>query len=185
VSSARGYLLGRQELRRQEKPINFSNNVYLLKADTNINYNSSRKAVNTAADSEIEVEKVPVELYKRAQERVRAAGGMKTIEQAIKELKEEALEEYPRTVQKPAEEKPDIGLAPPTNEKMRHRVRGVDRALAAHIKRARKLYCSGGANKMIDDAQFYEMFRLANHSPDEPKEEFYSMVEDLKRKKLL
>jgi hypothetical protein len=61
----------------------------------------------------------------------------------------------------------------------------VDRALAAHIKRTRKLYCSGSAKKMIDDAQFYEMFRLANHSPDEPKEEFYSMVEDLKRKKLL
>lgn len=157
-----------------------------MTADTNVNYNSSRKAVNTAADSEIEVEKIPVELYKRAQERVRAACGMKTIEQTIKELKEVGLEEYPRTVQKPAEEEEsDIGLAPPTNEKMRHRVRGVDRALAAHIKRARKLYCSGGANKMIDDAQFYEMFRLANHSPDEPKEEFYSMVEDLKRKKLL
>jgi hypothetical protein len=29
------------------------------------------------------------------------------------------------------------------------------------------------------------MFRLANHLSDEPKEEFYSMVEDLKRKKLL
>jgi hypothetical protein len=157
-----------------------------LTADTNVNYNSSRKAVNTAADSEIEVEKIPVELYRRAQERVRAAGGMKTIEQAIKELKEEGLEEYSRTVQKPAEEKkPDIDLPPPTNEKLEHRVRGVDRALAAHIKRARKLYCSGRANKMIDDAQFYEMFRLANHSPDEPKEEFYSMVEDLKRKKLL
>lgn len=27
VSSSRGYLLSRQELRRQEKPINFSNNV--------------------------------------------------------------------------------------------------------------------------------------------------------------
>jgi hypothetical protein len=157
-----------------------------LTADTNVNYNSSRKAVNTAGDSEIEVEKIPVELYKRAQERVRAAGGTKTIEQAIKELKEEGLEEYSRTVQKPAEEKkPDIDLPPPTNEKLEHRVRGVDRALAAHIKRARKLYCSGRANKMIDDAQFYEMFRLANHSPDEPKEEFYSMVEDLKRKKLL
>jgi hypothetical protein len=157
-----------------------------LTADTNINYNSSREAVNTAAaDSEIEVEKIPLELYIRAEEKVKAAGGMKTTEQAIKELKEEAQVKYLKTVQKPAEEEPDIGLAAPTNEEMRPHVRRVDRALAAHIKRARKLYCSGGANKRIDDAQFYEMFRLANHSPDEPKEEFYSMVEDLKRKKLL
>jgi hypothetical protein len=156
-----------------------------LTADTNINYNSSRETVNSAADSEIEVEKIPLELYIRAEEKVKAAGGMKTTEQAIKELKEEAQVEYPKTVQKPAEEEPDIGLAAPTNEEMRPHVRRVDRALAAHIKRARKLYCSGGANKRIDDAQFYEMFRLANHSPDEPKEEFYSMVEDLKRKKLL
>lgn len=162
-----------------------------MTADTNINYNSSGEAVNTAADYEIEVEKIPLtripltELYIRAEEKIKAAGGMKTTEQAMKELKEEAREEYPKTVQKLAEEEPDIGLVPPTNEEMRPHVRRVDRALAAHIKRARKLYCSGGANKMIDDAQFYEMFRLANHLPDEPKEEFYSMVEDLKRKKLL
>lgn len=162
-----------------------------MTADTNINYNSSGEAVNTAADSEIEVEKIPLtkipltELYIRAEEKIKAAGGMKTTEQAMKELKEEARGEYPKTVQKLAEEEPDIGLVPPTNKEMRHHVRRVDRALAAHIKRARKLYRSGGANKMIDDAQFYEMFRLANHSPDEPKEEFYSMVEDLKRKKLL
>jgi len=162
-----------------------------LTADTNINYNSSGEAVNTAADYEIEVEKIPLtripltELYIRAEEKIKATGGMKTTEQAMKELKEEARGEYPKTVQKLAEEEPDIGLVPPTNEEMRPHVRRVDRALAAHIKRARKLYCSGGANKMIDDAQFYEMFRLANHLPDEPKEEFYSMVEDLKRKKLL
>jgi hypothetical protein len=162
-----------------------------LTADTNINYNSSGEAVNTAADYEIEVEKIPLtripltELYIRAEEKIKAAGGMKTTEQAMKELKEEARGAYPKTVQKLAEEEPDIGLVPPTNEEMRPHVRRVDRALAAHIKRARKLYCSGGANKMIDDAQFYEMFRLANHLPDEPKEEFYSMVEDLKRKKLL
>jgi hypothetical protein len=162
-----------------------------LTADTNINYNSSGEAVNTAADYEIEVEKIPLtripltELYIRAEEKIKAAGGMKTTEQAMKELKEEARGEYPKTVQKLAEEEPDIGLVPPTNEEMRPHVRRVDRALAAHIKRARKLYCSGGANKRIDDAQFYEMFRLANHLPDEPKEEFYSMVEDLKRKKLL
>jgi hypothetical protein len=164
--------------------------------NTNINYHSSGEAVNTADDSEIEVEKIPLtELYIRAEEKIKAAGGgMKTIEQAIKELKEEEEEEargeYPKRVQKLAEEEPDIwseksSLAPPTNEEMRPHVRRVDRALAAHIKRARKLYCSGGANKTIDDTQFYEMFRLANHSPDEPKEEFYSMVEDLKRKKLL
>jgi hypothetical protein len=162
-----------------------------LTADTNINYNSSGEAVNTTADYEIEVEKIPLtripltELYIRAEEKIKAAGGMKTTEQAMKELKEEARGAYPKTVQKLAEEEPDIGLVPPTNEEMRPHVRRVDRALAAHIKRARKLYCSGGANKMIDDAQFYEMFRLANHLPDEPKEEFYSMVEDLKRKKLL
>jgi hypothetical protein len=157
-----------------------------LTADTNINYNSSGEAVNTAADYEIEVEKIPLtELYIRAEEKIKAAGGMKTTEQAMKELKEEARGAYPKTVQKLAEEEPDIGLVPPTNEEMRPHVRRVDRALAAHIKRARKLYCSGGANKMIDDAQFYEMFRLANHLSDEPKEEFYSMVEDLKRKKLL
>lgn len=162
-----------------------------MTADTNINYNSSGEAVNTAADYEIEVEKIPLtripltELYIRAEEKIKAAGGMKTTEQAMKELKEEARGEYPKTVQKLAEEEPDIGLVPPTNEEMRPHVRRVDRALAAHIKRARKLYCSGGANKRIDDAQFYEMFRLANHLPDEPKEEFYSMVEDLKRKKLL
>jgi hypothetical protein len=158
-----------------------------LAADTNnINYNSSGEAVNTAADYEIEVEKIPLtELYIRAEEKIKAAGEMKTTEQAMKELKEEARGEYPKTVQKLAEEEPDIGLVPPTNEEMRHPIRRVDRALAAHIKRARKLYRSGDANKMIDDAQFYEMFRLANHSPDEPKEEFYSMVEDLKRKKLL
>jgi hypothetical protein len=162
-----------------------------LTADTNINYNSSGEAVNTAADYEIEVEKIPLtripltELYIRAEEKIKAAGGMKTTEQAMKELKEEARGAYPKTVQKLAEEEPDIGLVPPTNEEMRPQVRRVDRALAAHIKRARKLYCSGGANKMIDDAQFYEMFRLANHLSDEPKEEFYSMVEDLKRKKLL
>ena len=163
-----------------------------MTADTNnINYNSSGEAVNTAADYEIEVEKIPLtripltELYIRAEEKIKAAGGMKTTEQAMKELKEEARGAYPKTVQKLAEEEPDIGLVPPTNEEIRSHVRRVDRALAAHIKRARKLYCSGGANKMIDDAQFYEMFRLANHSPDEPKEEFYSMVEDLKRKKLL
>jgi hypothetical protein len=162
-----------------------------LTADTNINYNSSGEAVNTAADYEIEVEKIPLtripltELYIRAEEKIKAAGGMKTTEQAMKELKEEARGTYPKTVQKLAEEEPDIGLVPPTNEEMRPHVRRVDRALAAHIKRARKLYCSGGANKMIDDAQFYEMFRLANHLSDEPKEEFYSMVEDLKRKKLL
>jgi hypothetical protein len=162
-----------------------------LTADTNINYNSSGEAVNTADDCEIEVEKIPLtripltELYIRAEEKIKAAGGMKTTEQAMKELKEEARGAYPKTVQKLAEEEPDIGLVPPTNEEMRPHVRRVDRALAAHIKRARKLYCSGGANKMIDDAQFYEMFRLANHLSDEPKEEFYSMVEDLKRKKLL
>ena len=162
-----------------------------MTADTNINYNSSGEAVNTAADYEIEVEKIPLtripltELYIRAEEKIKAAGGMKTTEQTMKELKEEARGAYPKTVQKLAEEEPDIGLVPPTNEEMRPHVRRVDRALAAHIKRARKLYCSGGANKMIDDAQFYEMFRLANHLPDEPKEEFYSMVEDLKRKKLL
>jgi hypothetical protein len=162
-----------------------------LTADTNINYNSSGEAVNTAADYEIEVEKIPLtripltELYIRAEEKIKAAGGMKTTEHAMKELKEEARGAYPKTVQKLAEEEPDIGLVPPTNEEMRPHVRRVDRALAAHIKRARKLYCSGGANKMIDDAQFYEMFRLANHLSDEPKEEFYSMVEDLKRKKLL
>jgi hypothetical protein len=157
-----------------------------LTADTSVNYDSSRKAANRASDSEIEVEKIPVELYKSAVGKVKAAGGMKTIEQAIKELKEEARVEYPKTVQKIAEEKvPNGGFAPPTNEEIRPRVRGVDKALAAHIKRARKLYYSGGANKKKDDAQFYEMFRLANHSLDEPKEEFYSMVEDLKRKKLL
>ena len=162
-----------------------------MTADTNTNYNSSGEAVNTAADYEIEVEKIPLtripltELYIRAEEKIKAAGGMKTTEQAMKELKEEARGAYPKTVQKLAEEEPDIGLVPPTNEEMRPHVRRVDRALAAHIKRARKLYCSGGANKMIDDAQFYEMFRLANHLSDEPKEEFYSMVEDLKRKKLL
>lgn len=162
-----------------------------MTADTNINYNSSGEAVNTAADYEIEVEKIPLtripltELYIRAEEKIKAAGGMKTTEQAMKELKEEARGAYPKTVQKLAEEEPDIDLVPPTNEEMRPHVRRVDRALAAHIKRARKLYCSGGANKMIDDAQFYEMFRLANHLSDEPKEEFYSMVEDLKRKKLL
>lgn len=162
-----------------------------MTADTNINYNSSGEVVNTAADYEIEVEKIPLtripltELYIRAEEKIKAAGGMKTTEQAMKELKEEARGAYPKTVQKLAEEEPDIGLVPPTNEEMRPHVRRVDRALAAHIKRARKLYCSGGANKMIDDAQFYEMFRLANHLSDEPKEEFYSMVEDLKRKKLL
>ena len=159
-----------------------------MTADTNINYNSSGGAVNTVADSEIEVEKIPLRLYIRAEEKIKAAGGgMKTREQEMKELKEGAQGEYPKTVQKLAEEDEelDIGLVPPTNEEMRPHVRRVDRALAAHIKRARKLYCSGGANKMIDDTQFYEMFRLANHSPDEPKEEFYSMVEDLKRKKLL
>jgi hypothetical protein len=163
-----------------------------LTADTNnINYISSGEAVNTASDYEIEVEKIPLtripltELYLRAEEKIKATGGMKITEQVMKELKEEARVDYSKTVQKLAEEEPDIGLVPPTNEEMRPHVRRVDRALAAHIKRARKLYCSGGANKMIDDAQFYEMFRLANHSPDEPKEEFYSMVEDLKRKKLL
>jgi hypothetical protein len=156
-----------------------------LISHTNINYDSSREAVSTAFDSEIQVEKVPVELYKKAEERVKAADGVKTIEQAIKELKEEALGDHFITVQKLPEEKPDTGLAPPTNEKTRPHIRRVDRALAAHIKRARKLYRSGGDNKTIDDAQFYEMFRLANHSLDEPKEEFYSMVEDLKRKKLL
>ena len=157
-----------------------------MTANTNINYNSPGEAVNTAADSEIEVEKIPLtELYVRAEEKIKAAGGMKTIEQAMKELKEEAREAYSKTVQKLAEEEPGIGLVPLTNEEMRPHVRRVDRALAAHIKRARKLYCSVDANKMIDDTQFYEMFRLANHSPDEPKEEFYSMVEDLKRKKLL
>lgn len=157
-----------------------------MTSDTNINYNSSAEAVNTAADSEIEVEKIPLtELYVRAEEKIKAAGGMKTIEQAMKELKEEALEAYSKTVQKLAEEEPDFGLVPSTNEEMRPHVRRVDKALAAHIKRARKLYCSVDANKKIDDTQFYEMFRLANHSPDEPKEEFYSMVEDLKRKKLL
>lgn len=163
-----------------------------MTADTNnINYISSGEAVNTASDYEIEVEKIPftriplTELYLRAEEKIKATGGMKITEQVMKELKEEARVDYSKTVQKLAEEEPDIGLVPPTNEEMRPHVRRVDRALAAHIKRARKLYCSGGANKMIDDAQFYEMFRLANHSPDEPKEEFYSMVEDLKRKKLL
>lgn len=163
-----------------------------MTADTNnINYISSGEAVNTASDYEIEVEKIPLtripltELYLRAEEKIKATGGMKITEQVMKELKEEARVDYSKTVQKLAEEEPDIGLVPPTNEEMRHHIRRVDRALAAHIKRARKLYCSGGANKMIDDAQFYEMFRLANHSPDEPKEEFYSMVEDLKRKKLL
>jgi len=162
-----------------------------LTADTNINYNSPGEAVNTADDSEIEVEKIPLtripltELYIGAEEKIKAAGGMKTTQPAMKELKEEARGGYPKTVQKLAEEEPDIGLVPPTNEEIRSDVRRVDRALAAHIKRARKLYCSDGANKMIDDAQFYEMFRLANHLSDEPKEEFYSMVEDLKRKKLL
>ena len=163
-----------------------------MTADTNhINYISSGEAVNTASDYEIEVEKIPLtripltELYLRAEEKIKATGGMKITEQVMRELKEEARVDYSKTVQKLAEEEPDIGLVPPTNEEMRPHVRRVDRALAAHIKRARKLYCSGGANKMIDDAQFYEMFRLANHSPDEPKEEFYSMVEDLKRKKLL
>ncbi len=167
-----------------------------MTADTNINYNSSEQAINTAADSEIEVEKIPLtkipltkipltELYVEAEDKIKAADGMKATEHAMKELKEEARGEYPKTVQKLAEEEPNIGLVPSTNEEMRHHIRRVDRALAAHIKRARKLYCSGGANKMIDDAQFYEMFRLVNHSPDEPKEEFYSMVEDLKRKKLL
>lgn len=163
-----------------------------MTADTNnINYISSGEAVNTASDYEIEVEKIPLtripltELYLRAEEKIKATGRMKITEQVMKELKEEARVDYSKTVQKLAEEEPDIGLVPPTNEEMRPHVRRVDRALAAHIKRARKLYCSGGANKMIDDAQFYEMFRLANHSPDEPKEEFYSMVEDLKRKKLL
>jgi hypothetical protein len=153
----------------------------------NINYDSSGEAVNKAADYEIEVERIPLtELYIRAEEKIKTAGGMKTREQAMKELKEEEDRgESPKTVQKLAEEEPNIGLVPPTNEEMRHHIRRVDRALAAHIKRARKIYRSGGANKMIDDAQFYEMFRLANHSPDEPKEEFYSMVEDLKRKKLL
>ena len=154
--------------------------------DTNVNYNSSREVVNTASDSEIEVDKIPVELYKIAVGKLKTAGGMKSIEQAIEELKEEARVEYPKTVQKIAEkEEPNIGLVPPSNEGTRPHIRGVDRALAAHIKRARKLYYSGGANKKMDDAQFYEMFRLANHSLDEPKEEFYSMVEDLKRKKLL
>jgi hypothetical protein len=162
-----------------------------LTANTeNINYNSSGEAVNKAADYEIEVERIPLtELYIRAEEKIKTAVGMKTREQAMKELKEEEEEEdrgeSPKTVQKLAEEEPNIGLVPPTNEEMRHHIRRVDRALAAHIKRARKIYCSGGANRMIDDAQFYERFRLANHSPDEPKEEFYSMVEDLKRKKLL
>ncbi len=160
-----------------------------MTANTNINYNSSGEAINTADDSEIEVEKIPLtELYIRAEEKIKTAGGgMKTREQKMKELEEGAQGEYPKTVQKLAEEDEelDIGLVPPTNEEMRPHVRRVDRALAAHIKRARKLYCSGGANNMIDDAQFYEMFRLANHSPDEPKEEFYSMVEDLIRKKLL
>jgi hypothetical protein len=160
-----------------------------LTANTeNINYNSSAEAVNKAADYEIEVERIPLtELYIRAEEKIKTAVGMKTREQAMKELKEEEEDrgESPKTVQKLAEEEPNIGLVPPTNEEMRHHIRRVDRALAAHIKRARKIYCSGGANKMIDDAQFYERFRLANHSPDEPKEEFYSMVEDLKRKKLL
>ena len=157
-----------------------------MTADSNVNYNSSREAVNTAIDSEIEVDKIPVELYKIAVGKLKAAGGMKTIEQAIEELKEEARVGYPKTGQKIAEkEEPNIGLVPPTNEERRPHVRGVDKALAAHIKRARKLYYSGGANKKMDDAQFYEMFRLANHSLDEPKEEFYSMVEDLKRKKLL
>jgi hypothetical protein len=152
----------------------------------NINYNSSREAVNKAADYEIEVERIPLtELYIRDEEKIKTAVGMKTREQAMKELKEEDRGESPKTVQKLAEEGPNIGLVPPTNEEMRHHIRRVDRALAAHIKRARKIYCSGGANKMIDDAQFYEMFRLANHSSDESKEEFYSMVEDLKRKKLL
>ena len=155
----------------------------------NINYNSSREAVNKAADYEIEVERIPLtELYIRAEEKIKTAVGMKTREQAMKELEEEEEEdrgESPKTVQKLAEEEPNIGLVSPTNEEMRHHIRRVDRALAAHIKRARRIYCSGGANKVIDDAQFYERFRLANHSPDEPKEEFYSMVEDLKRKKLL
>jgi hypothetical protein len=160
-----------------------------LTANTeNINYNSSGEAVNKAADYEIEVERIPLtELYIRAEEKIKTAVGMKTREQAMKELKEEEEDrgESPKTVQKLAEEEPNIGLVPPTNEEMRHHIRRVDRALAAHIKRARKIYCSGVANRMIDDAQFYERFRLANHSPDEPKEEFYSMVEDLKRKKLL
>jgi hypothetical protein len=159
-----------------------------LTANTeNINYNSSREAVNKAADYEIEVERIPLtELYIRAEEKIKTAVGMKTREQAMNELKEEEDRgESPKTVQKLAEEEPNIGLVSPTNEEMRHHIRRVDRALAAHIKRARRIYCSGGANKMIDDAQFYERFRLANHSPDEPKEEFYSMVEDLKRKKLL
>lgn len=153
----------------------------------NINYNSSGEAVNKAADYEIEVERIPLtELYIRAEEKIKTAVGMKTREQAMKELKEEEDRgESPKTVQKLAEEEPNIGLVSPTNEEMRHHIRRVDRALAAHIKRARRIYCSGRANKMIDDAQFYERFRLANHSPDEPKEEFYSMVEDLKRKKLL
>jgi hypothetical protein len=152
----------------------------------NINYNSSGEALNKPADYEIEVEKIPLtEIYIRAEEEIKTAGGMKTTEQAMKELKEEDRGESPKTVQKLVEDEPNIGLVPPTNEQMRHHIRRVDRALAAHIKRARKIYCSGGANKMIDDAQFYEMFRLANHSPDESKEEFYSMVEDLKRKKLL
>jgi hypothetical protein len=158
-----------------------------LTVNTNIDYTSSGEAPNAADESEIEVEKISLaELYVRAEEKIKAAGGMKTTEQKIKELKEGAQREYPKTVQKLAEEEePDSGLGLSTNEEMRPHVRRVDRALAAHIKRARKLYCSGGANKMIDDTQFYEMFRLANHSPDEPKEEFYSMVEDLKRKKLL
>jgi hypothetical protein len=166
-----------------------------LTADTNdntINYDSFGEAVYAAADSETEVEKIALtELHRRAREKIKAASGMKTTEQAIKEVKEETRGQHYIAVQKLAEEQePDIRseknfLVPPTNEEMRHHVRRVDRALAAHIKRTRELYCSGRANKMMDDAQFYEMFRLANHSADEPKEEFYSMVEDLKRKKLL
>ena len=100
-----------------------------MTADTSVNYNSSSEGVNTATDSEIEVDKIPVELYKIAVGKLKTAGGMKTIEQAIEELKEEARVEYPKTVQKIAEkEEPSIGLVPPTNEETRTHDRGVDRA---------------------------------------------------------
>jgi stalled ribosome rescue protein Dom34 len=130
------------------------------------------------------------EIFRLAREKVKAAGGMKTQQQAMEEIQQESRETYVKMIDMLAHEEPfwaeyrDKLMS--FDELKKHMLR-YDQAIAYDIKEARMKYTNTSnyrsAKELISDEAFERVFKQDNH-PHNP-EVFDKLVAQLKSKGLL
>jgi hypothetical protein len=130
------------------------------------------------------------EMYRLAREKIKAAGGMKTQERAMEEIRQEAREKYVKAIDMLAEFEPfwaNYRDKPMSFDELRKHMLRYDQAIAFEIKEARMKYTRTSnyrsAKELISDEMFERLFK-EEHQPKDP-EVFDKLVADLKKKGLL